>query len=247
MAFGDRTPLGYKKFEQLGKGGSAIVWKADSFMHGKIVALKQFPKINGEMDKSIDVELDFQANLFAENNGSEYVLDKELTEKYPGITHITRLLDQIETEEDVWLVYEIGEQSLGSRLFHIDCETRMKGDQVFSIKHDIFYEIIVADKTILPTLVYKIAEILDCLQNAELVHSDLKPDNLLVELDEENTSIKSIKLIDFGSSFKFASDMQISGTTPEYLSPELLAFIMATNKNKGKKSVNSSKLKDMCK
>ena len=52
------------KLEELGKGGSAIVWKAESFMHGKLVALKQFPKIDGEMDKSIDIEIDFQDKLF---------------------------------------------------------------------------------------------------------------------------------------------------------------------------------------
>jgi hypothetical protein len=62
--YGDRCPLGYKKLEELGKGGSAIVWKAESFMHGKLVALKQFPKIDGEMDKSIEIELDFQEKMF---------------------------------------------------------------------------------------------------------------------------------------------------------------------------------------
>jgi len=33
------------------------------------------------------------------------------------------------------------------------------------------------------------------------VHSDIKPDNILVEMNEYQTDIEDIKLIDFGSAF----------------------------------------------
>ena len=68
-----------------------------------------------------------------------------------------------------------------------------------------------------------------------------------MEFDSENKHIESIKLINFGCSFKFASDMQVNVQSPEYASPELLAFIVAAKKNMEKKSVISSKLKDMSK
>jgi len=45
------------------------------------------------------------------------------------------------------------------------------------------------------------------------------------------TDIKSIKLIDFGSAFEFHNVTQISGTTPEYLAPEILNYLEQRNKN----------------
>jgi hypothetical protein len=46
-------------------------------------------------------------------------------------------------------------------------------------------------------------------------------------MDESGKQVLGVKLVDFGSSFKFASDMDIKGTTPEYLAPEILGFILA--------------------
>lgn len=47
----------------------------------------------------------------------------------------------------------------------------------------------------------KIAEIFDVLARFGIVHSDIKPDNILVQMNEYNTDISDIKLIDFGSAF----------------------------------------------
>jgi len=43
--FGDRCPIGYKKVSNLGKGGTAQVWLAESYILGQQVAMKQFPKL----------------------------------------------------------------------------------------------------------------------------------------------------------------------------------------------------------
>lgn len=48
----------------------------------------------------------------------------------------------------------------------------------------------------------KMLEILDVLQEVEIVHADLKPDNILVEHDGE--SITDFKIIDFGSAFNYS-------------------------------------------
>jgi dual specificity tyrosine-phosphorylation-regulated kinase 2/3/4 len=37
---------------------------------------------------------------------------------------------------------------------------------------------------------------------------------------------KELKLIDFGSTFKFGNLNQFSMATPEYMSPEILAYIL---------------------
>ena len=56
------------------------------------------------------------------------------------------------------------------------------------------------------------------------MHSDIKPDNILVQFDNTHSKITEIKLCDFGSSFKF-DEMSISAATPEYLPPEVLIFL----------------------
>ena len=62
------------------------------------------------------------------------------------------------------------------------------------------------------------------MTNALYIHGDLKPDNILVNMDYQD-NISDIKLVDFGSSFKHDSSMEISAATPEYLPPELLIYL----------------------
>jgi len=50
-------------------------------------------------------------------------------------------------------------------------------------------------------MIRKIAEIFDVLSKFGIVHSDIKPDNILVELNQSGTDIAELKLIDFGSAF----------------------------------------------
>ena len=66
-----------------------------------------------------------------------------------------------------------------------------------------------------------------------MVHSDIKSENILVYYDPEKQVSHlnwSIKLIDFGSSFKFTEVYKhFSMATPEYMCPELLTFILKEN------------------
>ena len=67
------------------------------------------------------------------------------------------------------------------------------------------------------------AEVLDSLSEKKVVHADLKPDNILIEITGRR--ISSLKLIDFGSSFSFEEATSITATTPEYLAPEVLMHL----------------------
>ena len=65
------------------------------------------------------------------------------------------------------------------------------------------------------------AQALDTLQESGMVHSDIKPDNILIKMEPRSAKIESLKLVDFGSSFSF-EQMKVTGTTPEYLAPEVI-------------------------
>ena len=54
------------------------------------------------------------------------------------------------------------------------------------------------------------------LSNIRIVHSDLKPDNILYQHGK-------FMLIDFGSAFRFDNAGQLQLTTPEYAPPEALS------------------------
>ena len=73
---------------------------------------------------------------------------------------------------------------------------------------------------------------LDLLNRAGIVHADLKPDNILIDFDEEAQAIQSLKVIDLGSSFllnreaeKLQDQIEFGQSTPEYLPPEVQLLI----------------------
>lgn len=76
---------------------------------------------------------------------------------------------------------------------------------------------------LLKVLIKKLAEIFHALSHLNIVHADLKPDNILVTFDGRD--IKDVKLIDFGSAFSFENPSNIQASTPEYLSPEVLEYL----------------------
>ena len=67
------------------------------------------------------------------------------------------------------------------------------------------------------------AKLLNLFYGAGVVHADLKPDNILVDFDEENQVIRSLKVIDMGSAFllnqaeeKLKDQIEFGQSTPEY-------------------------------
>jgi len=55
------------------------------------------------------------------------------------------------------------------------------------------------------------------------VHCDLKPDNILAELNSlNNDKILDLKIIDFGSAFDWNGKGNLGMATPEYMPPEFL-------------------------
>jgi serine/threonine protein kinase len=127
----------------------------------------------------------------------DYALDPL---KNPGIKSIARLLNQVDEVKDFWLVYEVGSEPLGKHLTEVKGEF-YKGERIYNVAHQGFYRILSRDTKILSTLVKKLAEIFEVLSRFGIVHSDIKPDNILVKLNSTQTDIEDVKLIDFGSAF----------------------------------------------
>jgi serine/threonine protein kinase len=129
--------------------------------------------------------------------------------------------------------------------------------------HKPFYEELKQNYTLFKQLIKKSLEALDILASLNIVHGDLKSENILISTKaEENTtknqnsgnSLRSLnseqslhsensetsirmdktkysernldlKLIDFGSGFVLDRKMNVSISTPEYMSPELLQLL----------------------
>ena len=66
-------------------------------------------------------------------------------------------------------------------------------------------------------------QVFEILPVLDIVHVDLKPDNLLFDFDGEK--IKDLNIIDFGSAVIYSEATTVNMGTPEYLSPEVLKFI----------------------
>ena len=103
-----------------------------------------------------------------------------------------------------------------------------RGERIYEVRQDpIIYQILEAnDFEQFKLVIQRILQGLSLLKLAGIVHCDLKSENILVEVDKQNKEIKSVKIIDFGTSFDFSSvNRSAELTTPEYLPPELLEFL----------------------
>lgn len=239
--FGDRCPTGFKKLKLLGKGGIALVWlmqvtgdRLGSQLCEREVALKQFPKTKSNpFDSTAVNEIEIGNLMFPMQvkDGCEGDNDDEFergfaldAEAYPGIKNISKLLDVIDEKQDLWLVYEVGADCLSRHLHEVKGES-FKGERIYNITHQHFYNSLMHNKQILVTLIQKVAQTLEVFSQLGIVHSDIKPDNILVKLNGDASDIESVKFIDFGSAFTHDKFSNISGTTPEYLPPEILTYL----------------------
>lgn len=202
---------GYKKLNLLGKGGCAIVWLAQHIESGKKVAIKQFPKkadhASGKAEALICQRI-FETKIDAK--------------EFPGIKYIAELLDVNEDKHDLWLTYELGGMTLTKNLFDVKGEF-YKGERVYHCNYQNLYYALKKDRNVLVDFLTKMLQVFELLAALDIVHADLKPDNILVDFDGKQ--IKDLKIIDFGSAFIYSEATTINMSTPEYLSPEVLKYI----------------------
>jgi len=219
--YSDRFLNGYERSRLLGRGACAVVWLAvpTGGQQGRAVAIKQVAKGAGVKKRSdcdaARKEIFFGSYLF--HTGGEPKLSPT---RHPGIQHVAKLLEYCETKRDIWLVMEYGGTSLTKSAYEIKGEF-LRGERLYRVNHLPLLQAMKRDHTVLKSLLRQLLSALCIFAEHHIVHSDIKPDNILVEEDVRQQQFR-VRFIDLGSAFTFDCMESLALATPEYMPPEAL-------------------------
>ena len=228
IIYGNREPKNYKKIKLLGKGGCGIVWLVlDKF--GNEFAAKQISKKCKIKEKIFHKE---------NNNSKEISHSSQTAKKEIEMIHfldkinekneiITSIQETQEDQNDIWIISEKGGKNLFDLCLKIKGEF-ISSERIYSIKKGRFLQKLISDIKQLKFLIKSLLKFIIILNKYNIVHSDIKPENILIEFNEDY-SIKSLKIIDFGSAFFLDNPTNFSSNTPEYMSPEITELLDKTN------------------
>jgi Protein kinase domain. len=134
---------------------------------------------------------------------------------------------------DYFHVFELGGTTLSKLLFDIKGEF-YKGERIYGVKHLELYKRFREDSYSLPAFIKQMADTLHLFSDYNIVHCDLKPDNILIDLNTNPTDgrVFNMKVIDFGSAYNWDEAGNIGMATPEYMPPEFLQKLMGSKGNK---------------
>ena len=222
VIYGDRTMKGYSKIKHLGKGGYGVVWacKKNLDENMQIYAVKQTSKKNVASHLKEDI-LQISKN--------EINVLKKLNEDECDL--IPKIYETYEDSSDIWFSFEKGGISLSSLSFNIKGIFE-KGERIYQIQKGEFLIMLFKNLSQFKFFVKKIIEGIDYINKKGIIHSDIKPENILVQFNinnepEKNLEINSVKIVDYGSAFYLENKSPLITNTPEYLCPE----IMTNNKD----------------
>ena len=232
LLYGDRCMKGYKKSRILGKGGYGVVWLCnkinddENFEYAvKQTSKKNEPNNSRNLNDILHIaknEIDI-LNTLNENNEKSCDLIPKIYESY-------------EDNNDVWFSFEKGGLSISSLTFNIKGIFE-KGERLYHIQKGEFLLLLFKHKKQFKYLIKKILQGIEFINNKGIIHSDIKPENILVQYtnNNENFEITSVKIIDYGSAFYSSNPAPLISNTPEYLCPEITTnnkeFIKELNNN----------------
>ena len=242
--FGDRNMKNYFKIKLLGKGGCGIVWLCMN-SEGKEFAVKQISKktANNLLNST-------EENLRTARNEIKILnflksYKNSINSEFPICENIPKIFEFYEDNHDIWFSFEKGGKSLSSLCFKIKGEFE-KSERVYHIQKGIFLQMIFENITQFKNLIIKIIQGIDFINKCGIIHSDIKPDNILIDYeytnDHESIIVKNVKIIDYGSAFFYSNTLAITSNTPEYLCPEITGgskkFLKEINNDINKKYIN---------
>ena len=235
--YGDRYMKGYNKIKILGKGGYGVVWlckKIKNHQNNEFsdmdYAVKQTSKKNVPAHNKEDVlqiaknEIDILTKL--NHNDDE---DEEKCDLIP------KIYETYEDNNDIWFSFEKGGLSITTLTFNIKGIFE-KGERLYHIQKGEFLVLLFKNVKQFKLLIRKILEGIDYINKKGIIHSDIKPENILVQYTKKDDvlDISSIKIVDYGSAFYTSNESPLISNTPEYLCPEIMVnnkeFIRELNK-----------------
>jgi serine/threonine protein kinase len=181
--------------KKLGEGGNGSVYELDN--HGEKEAMKV---IEVEVDDSMDMNEELiLLGLKKENN-----LDKLLED----VMNEIRILYSLRGESHIVNYYNhIIQKQNNKYTIYLEME------YLHSLK-DYYGDEMNKEQTL--KLLYDILDALTICENNNIVHGDIKPDNIMVSQDGNN------KLTDFGIAKKYDSQIKVRASSRLYASPEVI-------------------------
>ena len=223
--YGNRIMKGYNKIKLLGKGGYGIVWECEknSELNSDFIsnsyAVKQTSKKNilSHLKEDVLQIAKNEINILKALNEEQFELKCDL---------IPKIYETYEDSNDIWFSFEKGGISISSLTFNIKGIFE-KRERIYQIQKGEFLIMLFKNIEQFKFLIKKVLEGIDYINKKGIIHSDIKPENILVQYDingqnEKKLEIKSVKIVDYGSAFYSENKSPLITNTPEYLCPEIM-------------------------
>ena len=165
-----------------------------------------------------------------------------LSQSHPILQSMITFHESLEDNNDIWLICEKGGRSLSNLCLKVKGEF-INSERIYTIQKGKFLQKMISDLSQFKHFIRHILEFLSILSSHKIVHSDIKPDNILIEYDWKTFEIKQIKIIDFGSAYFLDNPVNFASNTPEYTSPEITKHLEKGSTSKETKTF-LSKLMD---
>ena len=95
------------------------------------------------------------------------------------------LIDSIAEKKDFWLIYEVCKgQTMNEHMFHVKGEF-FKGERIYMVHHSNSYRELRNNTDLLKDFLLRMCSVLNVLATLNIVHADLKPDNIIIDYDEQ--------------------------------------------------------------
>lgn len=160
---------------------------------------------------------------------------------HPNFIHMQTIIEEYDDKTKFRTYMDFKEYDLGQLLMNDEAATyKIFGLNRTKIKIDSFeiqfWKI---------DIIYKILQTVKIIHEQELCHGDLKPKNILCELNQ-NTGLFDIFIIDFGATTKFGCTEATKNTTGHFAPPEWwINSVISSNESSGKTKLTPAKISDL--